>query len=125
MTITPDTARTAPAPKGTGSLVAGDGARYARIWGVGGYRPERVVPNSELVERIDSSDEWIRERSGIVSRRYAAPEETVVDMSEAAAHQALEAAGINASQLGAIVISTVTHPYQTPLPPRSSRTAWA
>src|SRR6478735_9588215 len=114
MTITPDTARTAPAPKGTGSLVAGDGARYARIWGVGGYRPERVVPNSELVERIDSSDEWIRERSGIVSRRYAAPEETVVDMSEAAAHQALEAAGINASQLGAIVISTVTHPYQTP-----------
>ena len=114
MTITPDTARTAPAPKGTGSLVAGDGARYARIWGVGGYRPERVVPNSELVERIDSSDEWIRERSGIVSRRYAAPEETVVDMSEAAAHQALEAAGINASQLGAIVISTVTHPHQTP-----------
>ena len=96
MTITPDT------------------ARYARIWGVGGYRPERVVPNSELVERIDSSDEWIRERSGIVSRRYAAPEETVVDMSEAATHQALEAAGINASQLGAIVISTVTHPYQTP-----------
>ena len=46
-------------------------------------------------------------------------------MSEAAAHQALEAAGINASQLGAIVISTVTHPYQTPAAARSSRTGWA
>ncbi len=46
MTTTPDTARTAPAPKGTGTLVTGDGARHARIWGVGGYRPERVVPNS-------------------------------------------------------------------------------
>ena len=102
------------APKGTGTLVAGDGARHARIWGVGGYRPERVVPNSELVERIDSSDEWIRERSGIISRRYAAPDETVVDMSEAAAKQALAAAGIDASQIGAIMISTVTHPYQTP-----------
>ncbi|MEO8828775.1 beta-ketoacyl-ACP synthase III [Lapillicoccus sp.] len=103
-----------PRPKGTGKLVQADGARHARIWGVGGYRPERVVPNSEIVERIDSSDEWIRERSGIVSRRIAAPGETVVDMSEAAARDALRAAGIDASQLGAIMIATVTHPYQTP-----------
>ncbi|MEP6649056.1 MAG: beta-ketoacyl-ACP synthase III [Lapillicoccus sp.] len=114
MSTTSDTARTAPSPKGTGTLVAGDGARHARIWGVGGYRPERVVPNSEIVERINSSDEWIRERSGIVSRRYAAKDESVVDMSEAAAREALTAAGIDASQLGAIMISTVTHPYQTP-----------
>jgi len=112
MTSTPE--RSAPKAKGTGTLVTADGARHARIWGVGGYRPERVVPNSELVERIDSSDEWIRERSGIVSRRYAAPDESVVDMSVAATHQALEAAGIDASQLGAIMISTVTNPYQTP-----------
>src|SRR6187551_3890071 len=104
MTITPDTARTAPAPKGTGSLVAGDGARYARIWGVGGYRPERVVPNSELVARIDSSDEWIRERSGIVSRRFAAPEESVVDMAEAAAREAITAAGLEPSQISAVVL---------------------
>src|SRR3954451_24897945 len=90
------------------------GARHARILGVGGYRPERVVPNSELVDRIDSSDEWIRERSGIISRRYAAPEETVVDMAEAAARQALDAAGVNAPQVGAVVISTVPPPYQPP-----------
>lgn len=103
-----------PTPKGTGQLVAGDGARHARIWGVGGYRPERVVPNSEIVGRIDSSDEWIRERSGIVERRYAAPDESVVDMSERAARDALRAAGIDPSQLGAVIVSTVTHPYQTP-----------
>jgi len=114
MTITPDTARTAPAPKGTGSLVAGDGARYARIWGVGGYRPERVVPNSEPVGRIDSSDEWIRERSGIESRRFAAPDESVIDMSTAAAGKAIAQAGIRPEQVSAVLVATVTHPLQTP-----------
>ena len=67
-----------------------DRRQHARICGVGGYRPERVVPNSEIVDLIDSSDEWIRERSGIVTRRWAAPDESVVDMSEAAAREALE-----------------------------------
>jgi 3-oxoacyl-[acyl-carrier-protein] synthase-3 len=90
------------------------GAPHARIYGVGGYRPERVVPNAELVERIDSSDQWIRERSGIVTRRWAAPDESVVDMSEAASRQALEAAGIDASRIGAVLVATVTHPFQTP-----------
>jgi len=90
------------------------GARFARIHGVGGYRPERVVMNDELVERINSSDQWIRERSGIVSRRWAAADETVVDMAEAASRQALEAAGLDASRIGAIIVATVTHPYQTP-----------
>ena len=59
-------------PRGTGSSPR-PAATYARILGVGGYRPERVVTNDEIIERIDSSDEWIRERSGIISRRWAAP----------------------------------------------------
>ncbi|NNG40552.1 ketoacyl-ACP synthase III [Flexivirga sp. ID2601S] len=101
-------------PKGTGTLSTSPGARYARIMGVGGYRPQRVITNEEVCTWIDSSDEWIRERSGIVSRRWAAPDETVVDMSEAAARPALEAAGITADQLSAVVVATVTHPYQTP-----------
>ena len=105
---------TAPSPKGTGRLITVDGARHARIWGVGGYRPERVVPNSELVARIDSSDEWIRERSGIRERRVAAPDESVVDMAESAARQALSAAGVDASQISVVLVATVTHPYQTP-----------
>src|SRR3546814_2726223 len=72
---------------------------HARLLGVGAYRPERVVPNSELVEAIDSSDEWIQQRSGIVSRRFAGPEETVRTMSVAASAQALEAAGVEAEQI--------------------------
>ena len=105
---------TTPAPKATGTITAPEGARYARIMGVGGYRPERVVPNSEIVDLIDSSDEWIRERSGIIERRFAAPDESVVDMSEAATRQALEAAGLEAAQVDAVIVATVTHPYQTP-----------
>jgi 3-oxoacyl-[acyl-carrier-protein] synthase III len=103
-----------PAPKGTGSITPADGATYARIMGVGGYRPERVVMNSEIIEAIDSSDEWIQERSGIKSRRFAAKDESVVDMSEHATREALTAAGLEASDVDAVVVATVTHPYQTP-----------
>ncbi|HET7474511.1 MAG TPA: beta-ketoacyl-ACP synthase III [Dermatophilaceae bacterium] len=101
-------------PTHRGTLSAPVGANHARILGVGGYRPDRVVPNSELVERINSSDEWIRERSGIINRRFAAENESVVDMSEAAAKDALAKAGLRPDQLSAVVVATVTHPYQTP-----------
>ena len=103
-----------PTIKGTGSLVAPSGAKHARIWGVGGFRPARVVPNSEIVDLIDSSDEWIQERSGIKSRRWADPSDTVVSMSAAAARDAVAAAGLELAQIDAIILATVTHPYQTP-----------
>jgi 3-oxoacyl-[acyl-carrier-protein] synthase-3 len=90
------------------------GAEHARILGVGGYRPARIVTNEEICERIDSTDEWIRERSGIVTRRFAAPDESVVDMSVAAAGKALANAGIDADQIGCVMLATVTHPLQTP-----------
>ena len=102
------------APKGTGTLVGSPGTRQARILGVGGYRPERVVPNSEIVEAIQSTDEWIRERSGIVQRRWAGPDDSVVSMSEAAAREAVAAAGIELREVDAVLVATVTHPYQTP-----------
>jgi 3-oxoacyl-[acyl-carrier-protein] synthase III len=89
-------------------------AREARLLGIGGYRPARIVPNAEIVERIDSSDEWIRARSGIATRRWANAEETVVAMSVAAAGKALAHAGITPDQVGCVVVSTVTHLYQTP-----------
>ncbi|MEO7448076.1 MAG: 3-oxoacyl-ACP synthase, partial [Humibacillus sp.] len=81
---------------------------------MGAYRPERVVMNSELVDKIDSSDEWIRERTGIVSRHFAAPDESVIDMAEHASRAALAKAGISADQIGFVLVATVTHPYQTP-----------
>lgn len=90
------------------------GAAHARILGVGGYRPARVVTNEEICERIDSSDEWIRERSGIETRRWAAPDESVVDMCVAAAGKAIAQAGIRPEQVGAVIVATVTHPLQTP-----------
>ncbi|MGZ4710792.1 MAG: beta-ketoacyl-ACP synthase III [Acidimicrobiales bacterium] len=87
---------------------------YAHILGVGGYRPARVVTNDEIVQRIDSSDEWIRERSGIVTRHAAADDESVVDMSVAAAGKALAHAGVTADQIDTVIVATVTHLWQTP-----------
>jgi 3-oxoacyl-[acyl-carrier-protein] synthase-3 len=95
-------------------LAPRDGAQYARIVGVGAYRPARVVTNDEICEHIDSSDEWIRERSGIVTRHFAAPDESVVDMAAAAAEKALAAAGISADHIDTVLVSTVTHLSQTP-----------
>ena len=108
------TSAAAPTPKGTGTLISPASTRHSRIMGVGAYRPARVVPNSEIVEQINSSDEWIRERSGIVSRHWAAPDESVIDMAEVAARQAMEHAGITPEQIGFVLMATVTHPYQTP-----------
>jgi len=90
------------------------GAPYARILGVGGYRPTRVVPNEVILEKIDSSDEWIRSRSGIATRHWASPEETVTAMSVEASGKAIAEAGISADQIGAVVVSTVSHFKQTP-----------
>ena len=90
------------------------GAKYAKIMAVGSYRPERIVTNAEICEHIDSSDKWIRERSGIIERRYAAPDESVVDMGTAAAALALSRSGVAPSEIGMILTANVTHPYPTP-----------
>ncbi|PZT74934.1 MULTISPECIES: ketoacyl-ACP synthase III [unclassified Streptomyces] len=90
------------------------GAPYARIMGVGGYRPTRVVPNEVILETIDSSDEWIRSRSGIATRHWASEEETVSAMSVEAAGKAVADAGITPEQIGAVIVSTVSHFKQTP-----------
>jgi 3-oxoacyl-[acyl-carrier-protein] synthase III len=112
--VTAPSASTPPTPKGTGTIVDTRATRHSRMLGVGAYRPARVVMNSEIVDKIDSSDEWIRERSGIVSRHFAADDESVIDMAEHASRQALEHAGITADQIGFVLLATVTHPYQTP-----------
>ncbi|MEU3371432.1 ketoacyl-ACP synthase III [Streptomyces sp. NPDC006711] len=90
------------------------GAPYARVLGVGGYRPVRVVPNEVILETIDSSDEWIRSRSGIATRHWASAEETVAAMSIEASGKAIANAGIDAAQIGGVIVSTVSHFKQTP-----------
>jgi 3-oxoacyl-[acyl-carrier-protein] synthase-3 len=96
------------------TLQPSTGAPQASILGIGTYRPERVVMNSELIEAIDSSDEWIQQRSGIKQRRFAGPDETVQMMSVAASRQALEKAGLDAAQIDCVVVATVSHMLQTP-----------
>ena len=90
------------------------GSSHARLLSVGSYRPDRVVTNAEICERIESSDQWIRERSGIVSRRFAAAQESVVDMSEQAGAAAVERAGLAPADIDVVIVATVSHLYQTP-----------
>ena len=81
---------------------------------VGGYQPSRVVPNSEIVDRIDSTDEWIRQRTGIEERRFAAPDESVLDMAEAACKQALSRAKLTMADIDTVIVATITYPFQAP-----------
>ena len=80
----------------------------ARIVGTGSYLPERVVPNSEFEASLDTSDAWIRERTGIVERRIAGEHETTCDLAEHAARAALEASDWSAESLDLIVVGTTT-----------------
>lgn len=81
---------------------------YARIIGTGSYLPEKVVHNTDLEKLMDTSDEWIRERTGIERRHYAAEGETTVDMAEQAARRAIAAAGLKPEDIDLIVFATAT-----------------
>lgn len=90
------------------------GVSGARILGTGAYRPSRVVTNEEVCGPIDSSDEWVRQRSGIVSRRFAGTDETVISMAVAAASKAIAVSGISPNQLGMTLLASTSYLYQTP-----------
>jgi 3-oxoacyl-[acyl-carrier-protein] synthase-3 len=96
------------------AIAPSQGAQHATILGIGSYRASRVIPNAEVVDAIDSSDEWIQQRSGIKSRRWATDDETITMMSVEASRKALERAGIEPAQVDAIVVATVSHMLQTP-----------
>ncbi|HJU08936.1 MAG TPA: beta-ketoacyl-ACP synthase III [Rhodanobacteraceae bacterium] len=81
---------------------------FARITGTGSYLPQRVLSNADLEKMVDTSDEWITTRTGIRERRIAADGETTGDLAFHAATRALEAAGMKASELDAIVLGTTT-----------------
>src|SRR5512137_1820181 len=85
-----------------------DGVRGATIVGTGMYVPERVLSNSDLERMVETSDEWIRERTGIVERRIGAPEQASSDLALIAARQALEAARIRPTEVDQIIVATTT-----------------
>ena len=97
-----DAIRTTPAVAGS------------RITGIGTYRPGRVVRNADLVDLIDSSDEWIRRRCGITARRVGAPDETVVNMAVAASLKALAGAGVAPDAVDTVLLATISHLQQCP-----------
>ena len=81
---------------------------YSRIAGTGSYLPEKVLTNDDLSKLVDTSDEWIASRTGIRQRHIAAEGETTSDLSYQAAVRAMEAAGVDASELDLIVLGTTT-----------------
>jgi 3-oxoacyl-[acyl-carrier-protein] synthase-3 len=87
---------------------ASNGRIYARIAGTGSYLPEKLLTNDDLAKQVDTSDEWIRSRTGIRERHIAAEGETTSDLGYHAAVRALEAAGIDASEIDMIVVGTTT-----------------
>jgi 3-oxoacyl-[acyl-carrier-protein] synthase-3 len=86
----------------------------SQVAGCGAYLPERVLTNDELAARLDTSDEWIRQRTGIGERRIAAPGELTSDLALAAARRALERAGMSGSDLDLIVLATATPDHTFP-----------
>ena len=81
---------------------------YARVSGTGSYLPSGVLTNADLEKMIDTSDEWIFERTGIRQRHMAAPGETTSDLALRASRRALDAAGLQASELDMILVATTT-----------------
>lgn len=85
-----------------------------KITGTGMYVPENVVTNHDLEKRMDTNDEWIRQRSGIVERRHVDGTETPVDLAEQASRRALEAAGVGADELDGIILATLSPQHEFP-----------
>ena len=78
------------------------------ILGTGSYVPEKILTNDDLAKIVETSDEWIRTRTGIEERRIAAPEEATSDLSYIAAERAIENAGIDKDEIGLVIVATMT-----------------
>ncbi|KAA9087075.1 beta-ketoacyl-ACP synthase III [Microbacterium radiodurans] len=90
------------------------GPAHTRIYSYGAARGENAVPNDDIVGPIDSSDEWIRQRTGIVTRVRADAGTTVIDLAADAVAEAIERSGVPAEQVDAVIVSTISNPKQTP-----------
>jgi 3-oxoacyl-[acyl-carrier-protein] synthase-3 len=98
----------------TPTLNQNAGAEFTRILGIGAARGDVVVPNADIIEPIDSSDEWIQQRTGVVTRVRASSDVHVVDLAETAALEAIEKAGIRPDQVGVVLVSTISGGVATP-----------
>ncbi|WAB81104.1 ketoacyl-ACP synthase III [Microcella daejeonensis] len=90
------------------------GVPFTRILSLGAARGDVTVPNDDIVGPIDSSDEWIRQRTGVITRMRASESVGAIDLAEAASREAIERAGIDPSEIGAVIVSTISNAVQTP-----------
>jgi len=96
------------------TLKQSHGPAFTRIMSVGAARGDLTVPNDDLVGPIDSSDEWIQQRTGIISRTRASKDVLAVDLAEIAANEAIEKSGIDPTLIDAVIVATISNGRQTP-----------
>lgn len=96
------------------SLIEAKPVAHSRIYSLGAARGDLTVTNDDIAGPIDSSDEWIRQRTGIITRKRASKDRSLMDMAVEASREAISKAGIQPSEVEAVIFSTITHPYQTP-----------
>jgi 3-oxoacyl-[acyl-carrier-protein] synthase-3 len=87
---------------------------FSKIYSLGASRGDLTVTNDDVAGPINSSDEWIRQRTGIVTRMRASKDRSLMDMAVEASNEAIKKAGIKPAEIEAVIFSTITHPYQTP-----------
>lgn len=95
-------------------LIQSTPVAFSKIYSLGAARGDLTVTNDEIAGPINSSDEWITQRTGIVTRMRASKDRSLMDMAVEASNEAIKKAGIAPSEIEAVIFSTITHPYQTP-----------
>ncbi len=96
------------------TLKQSHGVEFTRIYSYGAARGDLVVPNEDLIGPIDSSDEWIQQRTGIITRTRASESVLAVDLATDAAKEAIEKSGIRADQIDLVIVATIGNVQQTP-----------
>lgn len=96
------------------SLKQNDPVQYSRIYSLGASRGSSEVTNDEIAGPIDSSDEWIRQRTGIVTRMRAPEGQSLMDLAVEASSEAIAKSGIEPSEIDAVILATISFPYATP-----------
>jgi 3-oxoacyl-[acyl-carrier-protein] synthase III len=95
-------------------LIQSTPVAFSKIYSLGAARGDLTVTNDEIAGPINSSDEWITQRTGIITRKRASKDRSLMDMAVEASNEAIKKAGIAPSEIEAVIFSTITHPYQTP-----------
>ena len=87
---------------------------HTRIYALGAARGNQVVTNDQIAGPIDSSDEWIRQRTGVATRTRAAEDQSMMDLAVEASKEAIAKSGVDPNEIGAVILATISFPYQTP-----------